>query len=118
MQTVQRQHGGEVLAVGDARGVGNARLPQVGPIGGGGDDRAVDGGHLPVVGGQRGGHQHPARDGNHEGDDLRGRASHAARCSSARALAPTRRYDPPRSRPSGSASAPAPPRPAPSADRR
>lgn len=60
MQTVQRQHGGEVLAVGDARGVGNARLPQVGPIGGGCDDRAVDGRHLPVVGGQRGGHQYPA----------------------------------------------------------
>lgn len=94
MQTVQRQHGREVLAVGDARGVGNARLPQVGPIGGGGDDRAVNGRHLPVVGGQRGGHQYPARDGDHEGDDLRSRASHAARCSPARSRAPTLRRDP------------------------
>lgn len=94
MQTVQRQHGGEVLAVGDAGGVGNARLPQVSPIGGGGDDRAVDGGHLPVVGGQRGGHQHPARDGDQEGDDLQSRARHAAGCSRAHARTPTRRRDP------------------------
>lgn len=69
--TVQRQHGWEVLAVGDASGVGHAGLPEVGPEGGGGDDRPVDGGHLPVVGGQRGGDQHPARDGQQEGDDLR-----------------------------------------------
>lgn len=58
--TVQRQHGWEVLAVGDAGGVGHAGLPEVGPKGGGGDDRAIDGGHLPVVGGQRGGDQHPS----------------------------------------------------------
>lgn len=58
--TVQRQHGWEVLAVGDAGRVGHAGLPEVGPKGGGGDDRAIDGGHLPVVGGQRGGDQHPS----------------------------------------------------------
>lgn len=115
MQTVQRQHRREVLAVGDTRGVSNARLPQVGPIGGGGDDGAVDARHPPVVGGQRGRYEHPARDRDHEGDDLRGRARHAACCS--RPRTPARAPDPaaprpPRTSPRGSASAtPAPPRP-------
>ena len=105
MQTVQRQHGRKVLAVGDARGVRDARLPQVGPIGSGGDDRAVDGGHLPVVGGQRGGHQHPAGDGDHEGNDLRRRARHAARYRGARSRTPhlAAAQRPPRARPRGSA---------------
>lgn len=105
MQTVERQHGRKVLAVGDARGVRDARLPQVGPIGSGGDDRAVDGGHLPVVGGQRGGHQHPAGDGDHEGNDLRRRARHAARCRRARSRAPhsAAAQRPPHARPRGSA---------------
>lgn len=76
VQTVQGQHGGEVLAVGDAGGVGHAGLPQVGPEGGGGDDGAVDGRDLPVVGGQRGGHQHPARQRQRQRRDLRRRARH------------------------------------------
>lgn len=56
MQTIQRQHGGELLAVGDTGGIGNADLPQVGKISGCGDDSAIDGGDLPVVGGQCGRH--------------------------------------------------------------
>lgn len=102
MQTIQRQHGGEFLAVGDTGGIGNAHLPQIGKIGGGGDDSAIDGGNLPVVGGQCGGHQHPARDGDYEGDDFQGRASHAAGCSSAPACSHSDQR-PPRAPTQGSA---------------
>lgn len=75
--TIQSQHGGKVLAVGDAGGVGHTRLPQVGPEGGRGDDGPVHGGDLPVVRRQRGRHQDPAGDGQEEGDDLCGHVAHS-----------------------------------------